>query len=142
MLAELYRRVEDFENAKRELHWVKQTDNKKDFIHPLLIEYLDSLILQKDSDPHMISEYSTLPKLTSKETKMIAVIKTRVTNAIISKVKENKQVAHPAVIESWVNNQIEEWMQEPEFINELHKIESRRDKQFKLISKGTEKFIN
>ena len=73
---------------------------------------------------------------------MIAVIKTRVTNAIISKVKENKQVAHPTVIKSWVNVQIEEWMQEPEFINELHKIKSRRDKQFKLISKGTEKFIN
>ena len=63
LLAELYRRVGDFENAGKELHWVKQTDYKKDFIHPDFIEYLDSLISQKDSDPHMISEYSTLPTL-------------------------------------------------------------------------------
>ena len=142
LLAELYRRVGDFENARKKLHWMKQTDYKKDFIHPHFIEYLDSLISQKDSEPHMISEYSTLPELTKKETKMVSVIKKRITNTIISKVKENKQVAHPAVIESWVNNQIEEWMQEPEFIKELNKIKSRRDKQFNLIKKGTEKFLN
>mgnify|MGYP001199218296 CR=1 FL=1 len=142
LLAELYRRVEDFENARKELHWVKQTDNNKDYIHPDFIAYLDSLILHKDSDPHLISDYSTLPELTIKEAKMVSVIKKRITNTIVSKVKENKQVANPAVIESWVNVQIEEWMQEPEFKNKLHKIKSRRDKQFKLISKGTEKFIN
>ncbi len=56
LLAELYRRVGDFENARKKLHWVKQTDYKKDFIHPHFIEYLDSLISQKDSEPHMISE--------------------------------------------------------------------------------------
>ena len=37
---------------------------------------------------------------------MVSVIKKRITNTLISKVKENKQVAHPALIESWVNNQI------------------------------------
>ena len=142
LLAELYRRVGDFENAGKELHWVKQTNHRKDFIHPDFIAYLDSLILHKDSDPHLISEYSTLPELTSKETKMVFVIKKRITNTLISKVKENKQVAHPAVIESWVNNQIEEWMQEPRFIEELNKIESRRNKRRELIKKGTEKFLN
>ena len=142
LLAELYRRVGDFENARKELEWVMQTDYKKDFIPPQFFEYLDSLILQKDSDPHLISEYSTLPKLTSKETKMVFVIKNSVTYTLISKIKENKQVAHPAVVESWVNDQIEEWMQEPGFIEELNKIKSRRDKQSNLINKGTEKFLN
>jgi len=142
LLAELYRRVGDFENAGKELLWVKQTDYKKDFIHPHFIEYLDSLILQKDSDPHLISEYSTLPELTSKETKMVFVIKNSVTYTLISKIKENKQVAHPAVVESWVNDQIEEWMREPGFIKELNKLKPRRDKGLELIKKGTKKFLN
>lgn len=58
LLAELYRRIGDFKNARKELHWVTLTDYKKDFIAPQFIEYLDLLISQKDSDPHMISEYS------------------------------------------------------------------------------------
>ena len=142
LLAELYRRVGDFENARRELHWVKQANPKKDFIHPDFIAYLDSLILHKDTYPRLIAEYSTLPELTKKEAKMVSVIKIRITNAIVSKVKENKQVAHPAVIESWVNDQIEEWMREPGFIKKLNKIEPRKNKRFELIKKGAEKFIN
>lgn len=142
LLAELYRRVDDFENARKELHWVKQTNYRKDFIHPDFIEYLDSLITQKDSDPHKISEYSKLPKLTKKEMKMVSEIKNSVTYTLVSKIKENKQVAHPAVVESWVNNQIEEWMQEPGFIKELNKLEPRRNKRLELIQKGSEKFLN
>ena len=119
-----------------------QTDYDKDFIHPDFIAYLDSLILHKDSYPHLIADYSTLPELTKKEAKMVSVMKKRVTNTIVYKVKENKQVAHPAVIKEWVSNQIEEWMQEPGFIKELNKLEPRRNKRLELIKKGTEKFLN
>ena len=142
LLAELYRRVGDFENARKELQWVKETNHRKDFIHPDFIAFLDSLILHKDSYPHLIADYSTLPELTKKEAKMVSVIKIRITNTIVYKVKENKQVAHPAVVKSWVNDQIEEWMREPGFIEELNKIKSRRDRQSNLINKGIEKFLN
>ena len=90
----------------------------------------------------MISEYSTLPELTKKEAKLVSVMKEKVTNIIISKVKENKQVAHPAVVESWVNGQIEEWMREPGFITELNKMGPWRNKRLELIKKGSEKFLN
>ena len=78
----------------------------------------------------------------AKETKMVFVIKNSVTYTLISKIKENKQVAHPAVVESWVNDQIEEWMREPGFITELNKMGPWRNKRLELIKKGTEKFLN
>ncbi len=56
LLAELYRRVGEFGNARRQLDWVKQTDLDTDFIHPSFIDYLDDLIAQRDSDEHRMSE--------------------------------------------------------------------------------------
>ena len=56
LLAELYRRVGEFGNARRQLDWVKQTDLDTDFIHPSFIDYLDDLIAQRDSDQHRMSE--------------------------------------------------------------------------------------
>jgi len=56
LLAELYRRVGEFGNARRQLDWVKQTDLDTDFIHPSFIDYLDDLITQRDSDEHRMSE--------------------------------------------------------------------------------------
>ena len=61
LLAELYRRMGEFESAQKKLDWVKNTNLDSSFIDPVILDYQDYLIAQQDSDGHRASESLRMP---------------------------------------------------------------------------------